>query len=354
MSSVSGSIKSGTLKCRKGLNKIECEINMKTVDADQNTTQTNVEFVYQRTIKEIAICEGVGLHSGEAATITLLPSPAGSGIVFERSDVEPEKSLIPARWDNVVDTRLCTVIGNDHGVCISTIEHLMAALSGCGVDNVKIEIDGPEVPIMDGSSGPFVKLIEKAGLVEQDKPRRVIRVLKPVEVQVGEARAALAPADSCSLDVGIDFEGTAVNKQSFAMGFVNGAFCKELAEARTFGFLHEVEAMQAAGLGKGGSLDNAIIVDGSKIMNEGGLRYDDEFVRHKILDAVGDLYLAGALIVGSFAGARSGHAINNKLLHALFEDDDAWCYEEISGNDMKNAVDGGIWAEPSVGPAAIS
>ncbi len=320
---------------------------MKTVDTINNTNSKNadVQVVYQRTIKQVAVCEGVGLHSGEAVTISLHPSSVNNGIVFKRTDVPSDEATISARWNNVVDTRLCTVLGNEQGVRVSTVEHLMAALSGCGVDNVVIEIDGPEVPIMDGSAGPFVKLIEASGLIEQDAPRRVIRVLKTIEVQAGQARAVLEPARSCSLDVGIDFEGTAVDKQSFAMGFVNGAFCKELANARTFGFLHEVEAMQAAGLGKGGSLDNAIIVDGDKIMNEDGLRFDDEFVRHKILDAVGDLYLAGGLIVGSFSGARSGHAINNQLLRALFEDDDAWCYEEIRGSDIQYAVDGGIRAE---------
>ena len=318
---------------------------MKTVDASHNTGITEEQFVYQRTMKQTALCQGVGLHSGEPSSLTLHPSPVNSGICFKRTDVDPEKGIIPARWDRVIDTRLCTVLGNEHGVRLSTVEHLMAALSGCGVDNVLIEIDGPEVPIMDGSSGPFVKLIEEAGLVEQDAPRRIIRILKTVEVQNGDSRAVLRPAESCSLDMGIDFEGTAVDKQSLSMGFVNGAFSKELAQARTFGFLHEVEAMQAAGLAKGGSLDNAIVVDGGTIMNEDGLRFDDEFVRHKILDAVGDLYLAGALIVGSFSGARSGHAINNRLLHALFADEDAWRYEEISGADVKYAVDGGIWSE---------
>ena len=321
---------------------------MKTVKANPKADYTNAEFVCQRTLKRIARCEGIGLHSGEVVCISLLPAPAGSGIVFKRTDVEIESAIIPASWDRVVDTRLCSTIGNDQDVRVSTVEHLMAALSGCGVDNALIEIDGPEVPIMDGSSGPFVDLIVKAGLVEQDSPRRIIRILKSVEVQVGESRAVLKPADSCSLDVEIDFKGTAVEEQSLNVGFVNGAFCKELASARTFGFLHEVEAMRAVGLAKGGSLDNAIVVDGGKIMNETGGRFDDEFVRHKILDAVGDLYLAGALIVGSFSGARCGHAINNLLLQALFADEDAWCYDVICGDDMKNAVDGGIWAEESV------
>jgi len=321
---------------------------METVKADLDTELASTEFVSQRTLKQVACCEGVGLHSGISIHISLHPAPAGSGIVFERTDVDADKAMIPASWDRVVDTRLCSTIGNEQGVRVSTVEHLMAALSGCGVDNARVEIDGPEVPIMDGSSGPFVDLIVKAGLVEQDAARRVIRILKSVEVEIGDSRAVLEPADSCSLDVEIDFKGTAVEEQSLNVGFVNGAFRKELASARTFGFLHEVEAMRAAGLARGGSLDNAIVVDGGKIMNETGLRFDDEFVRHKILDAVGDLYLAGALIVGSFSGARCGHAINNQLLHALFADKDAWCYDVICGDDMKNAVDGGIWAEEAV------
>jgi len=318
---------------------------MNTVDTSLIATSTNTAFVSQRSLKQVAACRGVGLHSGEQVCVTLHPAPAGHGIVFRRTDIDTHEAIIPARWDHVVDTQLCTVIGNSHGIRVSTIEHLMAALSGCGVDNALVDVDGPEIPIMDGSSRPFVELIEEAGLIEQGEPRRVIRVIKTVEVQIGESRAVLQPADRCSLDVEIDFKGTAVNEQSLNVGFVNGAFCKELANARTFGFLHEVKAMQAAGLGKGGSLDNAIIVDGDQIMNEDGLRFDDEFVRHKILDAVGDLYLAGALIVGSFSGVRCGHAINNRLLRALFADEDAWCYDVVSGDDMKNAVDGGIWAE---------
>lgn len=306
---------------------------------------TDEQVVYQRTLKSAVNCDGVGLHSGDPVHLTLKPALPGTGVVFKRTDVDEEKSVIPARWDRVVDTRLCTVIANDHGVRVGTVEHLMAALAGCGLDNVIVEVSGPEVPVMDGSSGPFVFLIECAGVVEQDQPRRVIRILKSISVEDGDARATLEPDTSFSLDVQVHFEGTAVSRQALTIGMKNGSFCKELARARTFGFLNEVEAMRAAGLGKGGSLDNAIVVDGLKIMNEDGLRYKDEFVRHKMLDAVGDLFLAGGAILGKFAGERSGHAINNALLRALFADDDAWCYDELRGEAVKTAIDGGIFAD---------
>ena len=221
----------------------------------------------------------------------------------------------------------------------------MAALAGCGVDNAIIRINGSEVPIMDGSSGPFVSLIECAGLVELGVPRKVIRILKSIEVVTGESRAILEPADKCVLDVNIDFEGTAASDQTLQIRLVNGNFCKELAQARTFGFLQEVEALRAAGMAKGGSLDNAVIVNGKDILNEEGLRFKDEFVRHKMLDAVGDLYLAGALIIGCFSGWKCGHSINNKLLRALFADEEAWCYDFLSGDEVKNSLDGGIAAE---------
>ena len=302
---------------------------------------------YQRTLKNPISFSGVGLHSGEEVTVALHPAGVDSGIVFERIDIQGDQSIVNATWDNVVDTQFCSKIGNRFGVTVSTVEHLMAALAGCGVDNALIKIDGLEVPIMDGSAAPFVTLIDQAGLVELKAQRKVIRILKPVEVKCGESHAILTPADECLLDVKIDFKGTVVSDQGLKMGLVNGAFCKELAEARTFGFLDEVEAMRAAGLVKGGSLDNAIIVDGIDILNKEGLRFKDEFVRHKMLDALGDLYLAGALIIGRFSGLKCGHSINNKLLRALFADTQAWCYDFLDDYEVKNSVDGGIWAEAS-------
>ncbi len=302
---------------------------------------------YQRTLKGPVSFSGVGLHSGEEVTVALHPASIDSGIIFERTDIKGEHSIVRASWDNVVDTQLCSKIGNRFGVTVSTVEHLMAALAGCGVDNALIKIDGLEVPIMDGSAAPFVALIGQAGVVELKAQRKVIRILKSVEVKCGDAHAILEPADECLLDVKIDFEGTVVSDQGLKMGLVNGVFCKELAKARTFGFLDEVEAMRAAGLVKGGSLDNAIIVDGVDILNEEGLRFEDEFVRHKMLDALGDLYLAGALIIGRFSGWKCGHSINNKLLRALFADTQAWCYDFLNDYEVQNSVDGGIWAEAS-------
>ena len=304
------------------------------------------DCVRQRTLKTSISCKGVGLHSGVDVNLTLMPAEAGTGIVFDRIDIHDKDNVVPGMWDRVVDTRLCTAIGNDDGVTVSTIEHLMAALAGCGIDNVRVELDGPEVPIMDGSSEPFVFLIRSAGVVEQSAPRRVIRILKPVNVEVGDSQATLMPADQPSLDVKIDFDSAFISNQALSIGLVNGSFCKELARARTFGLLHEVEQMRAAGLAKGGSLENAVVVSQDGVLNDGGLRFDDEFVRHKMLDAVGDLYLAGGHIIGQFSGIRSGHAINNALLRALFADSKAWIMDVMGSAEAATAVDGGLNAEP--------
>jgi len=302
--------------------------------------------IRQRTLKTAINCSGVALHSGAKVSMTLQPADADSGIVFKRTDIAGKGALIPATWDRVTDTRMCTTLGNDDGVTIGTVEHLMAALAGCGIDNALIELNGPEVPIMDGSSQPFVFLIECAGVVEQDASRRVIRVLKTVSVNGGEAR--LSPGSHLSLDFEIDFGDDLVSRQSLSIGLINGSFPKDLARARTFGFLRDVEALRAAGLAKGGSLDNAVVVSGDGVMNEGGLRYEDEFVRHKVLDAIGDLYLAGAAIIGNFQGVRSGHATNNALLRALFADPDAWEYDVLCGDEAVSAIDGGIHPELAV------
>ena len=306
---------------------------------------------YQHTLAGPVHFVGRGLHSGKPASMTLLPAETDSGYVFERLDVEPGQQVIAARWHSVTDTRLSTTVTNGFGISVSTIEHLMAALAACAVDNARILIDGPEVPIMDGSSEPFVLLIEGAGVVEQSAPRRVIRILKSINVKVGDSRATLMPADRPSLDVEIDFDSTVISNQTLSMGLVNGSFCKELASARTFGFLHEVEQMRAAGLAKGGSLENAVVVSHDGVLNKGGLRFDDEFVRHKMLDAVGDLYLAGGHIIGQFSGIRSGHAINNALLRALFSDCEAWTIDVMRSTEAATAVDGGLASEPVPTPA---
>ncbi|WP_348771400.1 UDP-3-O-acyl-N-acetylglucosamine deacetylase [Azospirillum sp. SYSU D00513] len=290
---------------------------------------SHADVMFQRTLRKAAGCSGVGLHSGNPVTMTVAPAEANSGISFIRTD-RPRAGRIPARWDRVVDTRLCTVLAGDEGTTVGTVEHLMAALAGCGIDNAVIMLDGPEVPIMDGSSQGFVELIERAGTVAQAAPRRAIRVLKPVTVTEGAKSVSLFPDEVTSYGVEIDFDSAAIARQARTLVLDGSAFRDEVSRARTFGFLHEVEAMRKAGLARGGSLDNAIVISGDTVMNEGGLRYGDEFVRHKILDAVGDLYLAGAPLIGRFHGVRPGHAMNNRLLHALFAQADAWCYETIA------------------------
>ncbi|MEH6526707.1 MAG: UDP-3-O-acyl-N-acetylglucosamine deacetylase [Sneathiella sp.] len=282
--------------------------------------------VYQKTLRNSISCTGVGLHGGYLINMKLNPAPVNTGIVFKRIDVANEISEIPARFNTVSDLIMCTTVENEAGVKVATIEHLMAALSGCGIDNAVVELDAPEVPVMDGSSAPFVFLIECADSIEQGEVRRYIKVLKEVEVTDGGAKAVLAPADNISVSFEIDFDNPRIGKQNCSFNLRNGTFKNEICRARTFGFLSEFEKLKEMGLAKGGSLDNAIVLSGPDILNEEGLRYDDEFVRHKALDAVGDLYLAGAPIVGQFYGFRSGHALNNKLLHALFADADAWRY----------------------------
>ena len=282
-------------------------------------------MIKQKTFKSSISCTGVALHSGDKVSMTLMPGEPGSGIVFKRTDIPGAGASIPATWDNVVETTMCTTLGNKDGVTIATVEHLMAALGGSGIDNAVIEVNGPEVPVMDGSAAPFVFLVECAGTVEQDAPRRFIRVLKAITVEDGSSVASLVPAESFSIDFDIDFESAAISRQSISIGMAGEAFKNEVSRARTFGFLHEVEALRAAGLAKGGSLDNAVVVSGDQILNEDGLRYDDEFVRHKVLDTIGDLYLAGGQIIGHFEGIHSGHALNRLLLETLFADEEAWC-----------------------------
>lgn len=279
----------------------------------------------QHTLKSSIGCTGIGLHSGSRVRLTLTPAPTDTGIVFLRTDVGAERALVAALWDKVADTRLCTLIGNAEGTLVGTVEHLMAALRGSGIDNAVVELDGPEVPIMDGSSEPFVFLIECAGVVAQDAPRRSLRVLKEVTVVDGEKRVSLLPAPQSSFHAEIEFSSAAIRRQEGVLRLPtdaerSGTFKAEVARARTFGFRHEVDMLRAAGLARGGSLDNAVVIDGDRVMNEGGLRMPDEFVRHKLLDAVGDLYLAGAPIRGHFHGVRPGHEMNNRLLRGLFAD----------------------------------
>ncbi len=278
----------------------------------------------QQTLKSEIGCSGTGLHTGNTVSILLKPAPVDTGVVFRRTDGAGDNAVIKALIDNVVEATLCTTLGNDKGIKVATVEHLLAALSGCRIDNVYVDVDGPEMPIMDGSSAPFVFLIECAGLVAQDKPRRLIEVLKRVEVVEDGREVSLSPGDGFSVGFEIDFDTHAIGKQNKSVHLVNGTFKGEISRARTFGFAEEVDQLRKMGLARGGSLDNAVVVSGDTILNDEGLRYDDEFVRHKILDSVGDLYLAGAQIEGHFQGFRSGHAMNHAIVRALFADPSAW------------------------------
>jgi len=280
--------------------------------------------IRQKTLKNAIHCSGVSLHHGVRVPMILRPAPADSGIRFRRSDAGRNDPVVPAIWRNVRESSLCTALANGDGVAVTTVEHLMAALAGCGIDNIEIELAGPEVPVMDGSAWPFVFLVECAGTVEQDAPRRAIRVLKPVSVGDSDRRASLEPGSGLAISFEIDYPGTIIAQQSCSVQLADGTFKADISRARTFGFLDEVDALRAAGLARGASLDNVIVVKGNAVLNEGGLRYPDEFVRHKVLDSIGDLYLASGPIIGHFRGCRSGHRMNHQLLRALFEDPTAW------------------------------
>ncbi len=272
------------------------------------------------------------MHTGQKVRLALGPAEPDTGICFVRTDLR-HRSVIPARWDHVIDTRLCTVLGNDERDIIGTVEHLMSAFAGLGVDNALVEIDGPEVPIMDGSAEPFVFLIDCAGIVEQARPRRAIRITSPLSVGGEGWRVSLEPAASFVLGMEIEFESRAIARQSLDFALADGGYKEELASARTFGFLHEVEQLRAAGLARGGSLENVVVVDGDSVVNTDGLRFADEFVRHKALDALGDLYLAGAPILGRFQGICSGHTANNRLIRALHAEPQAWCWDILRPGD---------------------
>ena len=290
-------------------------------------------LVQQKTLKNPIHCSGVGLHTGAKVTMTLLPAEPGSGVVFRRSDISGGGAEIKASWRNAIETPVCTTLIHQDGARISTVEHLLSALSGCGIDNMLIELSGPEVPIMDGSSAPFVFLIECAGTVEQDATRRGLRIVKPVTVRAENRSASVFPADGFSIHFEIDFDNPAVKHQEWFVELDPMSYKREIARARTFGFLHEVDELRARGLARGGSLDNAIVISGETIMNDGGLRYHNEFVRHKVLDAIGDLYLAEAPLLGRFRGVRAGHALNLRLLRALFADASAWRWEDLVTDD---------------------
>jgi UDP-3-O-[3-hydroxymyristoyl] N-acetylglucosamine deacetylase len=299
----------------------------------------------QNTLKHAAEFNGRGLHSGLPVRMVVRPAAANIGIWFKRSDVPARVGMIAAQWDQVVPSRLCTLIRNDAGTEVSTIEHIMAALAGCAIHNAVIEIDGGEVPILDGSSAPFVQGLLAAGLVEQDAPVRAIRVLETIEVRDGDAIARLEPADMLEIDFQIEFADTAIGHQEKHLNLSNGAFVRELCDSRTFCLRADVEAMQANGLALGGLPgENAVVFDGDRIVSPGGLRHADEPVRHKMLDAMGDLYLAGGPILGRYTGIRAGHALTNTLLRALFARPAAWKMVECSAQTVGKLPGVGVLA----------
>jgi UDP-3-O-[3-hydroxymyristoyl] N-acetylglucosamine deacetylase len=289
----------------------------------------------QRTLKTIIGTTGVGLHTGHKVKLVLRPAAPDTGIVFHRVDL-PDAPPIPARAQDVTDTRLATCLGEGDAK-VWTVEHLMSALAGLGVDNVHVDLDAPELPIMDGSAGPFVFLIQSAGLEEQAAPKRFIRVRRPVEVTQGDKFARIEPHDGFRVTLSIDFRHPVFERSGnvATIDFAEDSYVNEVSRARTFGFMQDVEAMRAQGLALGGTLDNAVVMDEFRVLNPDGLRYADEFVKHKILDCVGDLYLAGHPLIGAFRGHKTGHALNNQLLRALLADASAW--ERVSFDTPESA-----------------
>ncbi len=283
----------------------------------------------QRTVKAAIGCVGIGLHSGRRISLTFRPAAAGSGVVFRRTDLGID---IPARFDCVVDTRMCTMLAAPDApdARVGTVEHVMAALAACRIDNAVVELDGPEVPVLDGSAAPFVFLLDCAGVVEQAQMSPNIQILRTVRVEDGESFAELRPAgrNGFEMAVSIAFPAPAIGRQALSLSLDPAAFRGQLARARTFVMADEIAGLQAVGLARGGSLDNAVVVEGARVLNPGGLRVRDEFVRHKMLDAVGDLALAGARLQGRFVAHRPGHTLNNKLLRALFADESAWVWAD--------------------------
>ncbi len=292
-------------------------------------------MIRQRTLKNEIQATGVGLHTGDKVYLRLKPAPEDHGIVFRRVDLDPIVD-IPAKAENVGDTTLSTsLVSGDAKV--STVEHLLSAMAGMGIDNAIVELSAGEVPIMDGSAGPFVFLIQSAGIQEQAAAKKFIRIKKPISVTDGDKKASFLPFDGFKVSFSIDFDHPAFQDRSLeaSVDFSSTSFVKEVSRARTFGFMHEIEYLRSKGLAKGGSMDNAIVVDDFRVLNEDGLRYEDEFVKHKVLDAIGDLYLLGNSLIGEFCAHKSGHALNNKSLRQLISQRDAW--EVVTFEDESNA-----------------
>ncbi|MDP2267145.1 MAG: UDP-3-O-acyl-N-acetylglucosamine deacetylase [Thiobacillus sp.] len=281
-------------------------------------------MIKQRTLKTPVRATGVGLHSGVKVEMTLRPAAPNSGIVFRRMDLDPPAELKADPY-LVTDTRLCSMLESG-AAKVSTVEHLMSALAGLGIDNLIVDLTGPEIPIMDGSSAPFVFLLQSAGIVEQDAAKQYVRIIKPIEVRDGDKWARFVPHNGFKVEFTIDFKHPVFDKsgKTVSIDFADNAYTKEVSRARTFGFMHEVEALRNNGLALGGSLDNAIVMDEFRVLNQDGLRYDDEFVKHKVLDAIGDLYLLGHPVIGAFEAYKSGHALNNALLRELLQHQESW------------------------------
>jgi len=281
-------------------------------------------MIRQRTLNNMIRATGVGLHTGEKVYLTLHPAPVNTGIIFRRTDLDPVVE-IHAKAENVGETTLSTTLMNGD-VRVSTVEHLLSAMAGLGIDNAIIDVTAPEVPIMDGSAGPFVFLLQSAGIREQEEPKQFIRIKRPVTVTDGDKVASFKPFDGFKVSFSIDFDHPAFHNRTLKaeVDFCSTSFVKEVSRARTFGFMHEIEYLRSKGLARGGSMDNAIVVDEFQVLNEDGLRYEDEFVKHKILDAIGDLYLLGNSLIGEFVGHKSGHGLNNASLRELIAQEDTW------------------------------
>ena len=302
----------------------------------------------QRTLKNSIHCSGIGLHSGIKVNMTLHPAEANTGIRFRRhGTVRPTE--VAATWQYVVETPLSTTLKGDADIKVGTIEHLMSALAGCAIDNVVVELNGPEVPVMDGSAAPFVFLIECAGSVAQGAPRRALEILKEVTVSDSRRSATAAPGRGLSIDFEIDFDSPAVARQKWSFEVTQASYKLEVSRAGTFGFLEEVDKLRDMGLALGGSLDNAIVIDGDRVLNDGGLRFDNEFVRHKVLDLIGDLTLVGGPVIGEFRCARTGHSMTLRMLKTLFADDSAWRWREMTESDLEPDLETSMGA--SVPPA---
>ncbi|MCH1920670.1 UDP-3-O-acyl-N-acetylglucosamine deacetylase [Shewanella sp. A3A] len=282
-------------------------------------------MIFQRTVENTVKATGVGLHSGNKVTLTIRPAPVNTGIVLMRTDLEPAVA-IAAKADLVRETTMCTALVNNDGVRISTIEHLFAALAGLGIDNAVIEVDAPEIPIMDGSASPFVFLLQSAGIKEQAAAKKYLRIKQTVRVEDGDKWAELKPFKGFRVNFAIDFAHPEIarSQQKMVMDFSSSAFIKDISRARTFGFMRDIEYLRANNLALGGSMENAVVLDEYRVLNPDGLRYEDEFVKHKILDAFGDLYVAGHAIIGEFSAYKTGHALNNQLVRALLANAEAW------------------------------